>query len=175
MISFQILGANRHRVEQAKSHGAVAQSVMPGRPHQRKSVGAFLCRDRIENVQKTANRQQGDTEGVPASDGVAVQRISVHRRSRLDDANMIGAVNTFHIGATRAARRQLSKFLPVQAGRQIEQHLDALRPLRMGSPGKMFQVFLVDDNRGAFHKGKLTSNPGACKTPRKLANPHEIT
>ena len=71
---------------------------------------------------------------------------------------MIDPMDAFDIGSACAARLQSREFPRIQAGGQIEQHLNALGSLRMTIAGKMFQILFVDNHRGALHRFKLTSN-----------------
>ena len=75
--ALHIFGGNRHRVEQAKPHGAVAQRMVTGRPHQSKAVLHILCGNRINQPKKAANGKKTDTERIAAGQGIAVQGVDL--------------------------------------------------------------------------------------------------
>ena len=77
MPALEMPSADRHRVEQTKTHCSIAQGVMARRSHQRDAVGVLPGRDRIEQIQKPANGEQRNAKRVPAGNGVAVECVMV--------------------------------------------------------------------------------------------------
>jgi hypothetical protein len=77
VFPFQIVRADGDRIEQAEAHRAISQGVMTRRSHQSEAVAAFTGRERIEQSEEAAHRQQSDAERITASHRVTVERISV--------------------------------------------------------------------------------------------------
>src|SRR5262249_30797677 len=77
VMVFQICCANRHGIEQTKTHRSISQSMMAGRTHQGKAAGAFLCRNSIEQRKKSSRCEHADRKGIAAGNRVSVQSVVI--------------------------------------------------------------------------------------------------
>src|ERR1051325_793659 len=129
---------------------------MTGRTTQREAVAAPARRDSVKEPQKTADREQADAEGIPRSHGVAVERAAVRLRGRAHEVDILGRVAHFDLFTGRGARLD-AREVRAQLGGEVEQNLDALRPLGMSAAGIVLLVFGVDNDGRARHCYFLTT------------------
>ena len=60
----QVLGSDRHAVEQAKAHSAVALGVMPWRPYQGKAIVYVTGHNRFEQGQQATGSKERSGVGL---------------------------------------------------------------------------------------------------------------
>src|SRR5881275_1137392 len=140
-------GRERHVVEEAEAHGALALGVVPGWAHQREAVLHLPRQYRLAYDEQAPGGEPRGLPGLGRGRGVRVEddtRAAGARRHALDVRR---GMNERELLLGRGPRAQMDQVARV--AEMIEQHAQAIGALRMPAPGIVRQHAPVDDHRRA--------------------------